>query len=45
MELLEVIGWIVLGFIPTYGVLEMVSRKLTVMRRSRTDLWEKRVTR
>jgi hypothetical protein len=27
MELLEMIGWIVLGFISTYGVLEVVNRK------------------
>jgi hypothetical protein len=40
---LEMIGWVVLGFIPTYGVLEVVSRKLSAVRRSRTVLWEKGV--
>ena len=29
MELIEMIGWIVLGFVPILGGLELVSRKLT----------------
>jgi hypothetical protein len=29
MELIEMIGWIVLGFVPMLGGLELVSRKLT----------------
>jgi hypothetical protein len=45
MELLKVVGWVALGFIPTYGVLEVVSRKLRAVRRSRTVLWEKGVIR
>jgi hypothetical protein len=28
MELIEMIGWIVLGFVPMLGGLELVSRKL-----------------
>jgi hypothetical protein len=28
MELIEIIGWIVLGFVPMFGGLELVSRKL-----------------
>ena len=28
MELLEMFGWVVLGFVPTLGVLEMASRRL-----------------
>jgi hypothetical protein len=35
MELLEMFGWVVLGFLPTYGVLEMASRKLVTKKRSR----------
>jgi hypothetical protein len=29
MELIEMIGWIVLGFVPMLGGLELVGRKLT----------------
>ncbi len=32
MELLEMIGWVALGFIPTLGALEIVSRKLATIR-------------
>jgi hypothetical protein len=28
MEILEIIGWIALGFVPTYAVLEVGTRKL-----------------
>jgi hypothetical protein len=35
MELLEMFGWVVLGFVPTLGVLEMASRRLGATMRSR----------
>ena len=35
MEFLEMFGWVVLGFVPTLGVLEMASRKLGTTMRSR----------
>ena len=35
MELLEMFGWVVLGFVPTLGVLEMASRRLGTRMRSR----------
>ena len=35
MEYLEVIGWVMLGFVPTLGVLEMASRRLGTKMRSR----------
>jgi hypothetical protein len=35
MEYLEVIGWVMLGFVPTLGVLEMASRRLGTRMRSR----------
>ena len=35
MEYLEVIGWVMLGFVPTLGVLEMASRRLGTRIRSR----------
>jgi hypothetical protein len=35
MELLEMFGWVVLGFVPTSGVLEMASRRLGTTMRSR----------
>ena len=28
MEFLEMFGWVMLGFVPTLGVLEMASRRL-----------------
>ena len=28
MEYLEMFGWVMLGFVPTLGVLEMASRRL-----------------
>jgi hypothetical protein len=34
MELLEMIGWIAIGFVPTYGVLVVASRKLMAIRSS-----------
>jgi hypothetical protein len=35
MEYLEVIGWVMLGFVPTLAVLEMASRRLGTRMRSR----------
>ena len=35
MEYLEMFGWVVLGFVPTLGVLEMASRRLGTRMRSR----------
>ena len=35
MELLEMFGWVVLGFVPALGVLEMASRRLGTTMRSR----------
>ena len=34
MEYLEVIGWVMLGFVPTLGVLEMARRRLGTTVRS-----------
>jgi hypothetical protein len=33
MELLQIVGWIALGFIPTYGMLEIINRKLSTKKR------------
>ena len=38
MESLEMYGWVVLGFVPTLGVLEMASRRLGTRMRSRMVL-------
>ncbi|MDQ5869254.1 MAG: hypothetical protein M3530_05950 [Thermoproteota archaeon] len=38
MELFEMFGWVVLGFLPTYGVLEMAYRKLGKTKRSRMTI-------
>lgn len=35
MEFLEMFGWVMLGFVPTLGVLEMASRRLGTTIRSR----------
>lgn len=35
MEFLEMFGWVMLGFVPTLGVLEMASRRLGSTMRSR----------
>jgi hypothetical protein len=35
MEVLEMFGWVILGFVPTFGVLEMASKKLGTKMRSR----------
>jgi hypothetical protein len=32
MELFEMIGWVALGFLPTLGALQLVSRKLATIR-------------
>jgi hypothetical protein len=32
MELLEMIGWVAVGFIPTLGALEGISKKLATIR-------------
>jgi hypothetical protein len=32
MELLEMVGWVALGFLPTLGALEVVNRKLATIR-------------
>jgi hypothetical protein len=34
MELFEMVGWVALGFIPTLGTLEFVSRKLATIRKA-----------
>jgi hypothetical protein len=35
MEFLEMLGWVVLGFFPTLGMLEMASKRLGTTMRSR----------
>jgi hypothetical protein len=35
MEFLEMFGWVMLGFVPTLGMLEMASRRLGTTMRSR----------
>jgi len=35
MEFLEMFGWVMLGFVPTLGVLEMASKRLETKMRSR----------
>jgi len=35
MEFLEMFGWVMLGFVPTLGVLEMASKRLGTRMRSR----------
>jgi len=35
MEFLEMFGWVMLGFVPTLGVLEMASKRLGEKMRSR----------
>ena len=37
MEIFEMFGWVVLGFLPTYGVLEMAYWKLGKTKRSQMN--------
>jgi hypothetical protein len=40
MELIEMLGWVALGFVPMFGILEIASRKLAKTGRtvSRTEI-------
>jgi hypothetical protein len=43
MELLEMVGWVALGFIPTLGGLSFISRKLSAIKRvHEVSLWADR---